>query len=296
MSVLAEFSEALANAVAASSKIVARVEGRRRLPASGVIWAGDVVVTAHHVLDDGEEVRVGLFDGRNVPAMLVGSDPSTDLAVLRVRGESLTVGVFEGLNDLKVGHIVLALGRPGKTVQATMGIVSAFGEAWRTPMGGKIDHYLQTDLNMYPGFSGGPLVDTEGRILGINTSGLVRGSSVAVPTPTVKRVVEAILAHGKVRRGYLGIGVYPVRLPESLSRSLGQETGLLINSVETGSPADRGGLMLGDIVTKLDETPTRMPDDLIGFLAGDRIGLHAQITVVRAGQVSEARIAIGERN
>ncbi len=288
--VLSDFSEALAKVVADSGPAVVRVEGRQRMPASGVGWAPGIVITAHHVLETDGEVKLGFADGQTAVAQIAGRDPSTDIAVLRTEGRT-PVAQWNDLSQLKVGHVVLALGRPGATVRATMGIVAAFGEAWRTALGGKIDRYLQTDLAMYPGFSGGPLVDSAGRVVGINTSGLIRGSSITVPTPTVKRVVETLLAYGKVKRGYLGVGVNPVRLSEGA----GQATGLLVNSVEPGSPAEQGGLLLGDVILKLDESTTLMPDDMLGYLAGDRVGVRAAVHVLRGGQAKSLNVTIGER-
>jgi S1-C subfamily serine protease len=192
--------------------------------------------------------------------------------------------------------LVLALGRPGRTVQATLGIVSALGDQWRTPAGGQVDRYLQTDVTMYPGFSGGPLVDATGQVLGLNTSALLRGVSMAVPAPTLRRVVETLLAHGRMRRGRLGIGIQPVRLPPELAQQIGQETGLLLTHIEAGSPAEQGGLLLGDAIVGLDGHPVRHHDDLLALLSGDRVGAAVPVRIVRAGQVQEVTVVIGERS
>ena len=198
---LSDLSQALAGTVAAAGQGVVRVEGRRRLPASGIVWpAGGVVVTAHHVVRRDEGIRLGLADGGTVHASVVGRDPTTDLAVLRAEAGDLPAAAVGGDGDLAVGHVVLALGRPGRSVQATMGIVSALGEEWQTPAGGRVERYVQTDVVMYPGFSGGPLVDAAGRVCGLNTSALLRGVSVALPAATVERVVGELLAHGRMRR------------------------------------------------------------------------------------------------
>jgi S1-C subfamily serine protease len=189
----------------------------------------------------------------------------------------------------------LALGRPGQTVQATLGIVSALGQEWRTPAGGKLDRYLQTDVVMYPGFSGGPLVDASGHFLGLNTSALLRGVSLAVPSSTVRRVVETVLAHGRVRRGYLGVGIQPVRLPADLAEQIDQETGLLLVQVKPGSPAEAGGLLLGDTIVALDNQPVPHHDALQALLSGDRAGASVAVRIVRAGQMQEVDVVIGER-
>lgn len=298
--VLRNVSDALASTVEAAGSGVVRVEARRRLPASGILWSPDgVVVTAHHIVERDENIQLGLPDqdtgSQSIPATLVGRDPSTDLAVLRVEASDLTPHTWEDASDLKVGHLVLALGRPGRTTQATMGIVSALGESWRTPAGGQVDRYLQTDLVMYPGFSGGPLVDMAGRVLGLNTSALIRGISVTVPTTTVRQVVETLLSHGRVRRGYLGVGAQPVRLPANLEEELGQETGLLLVSVEPDGPAGRGGLLLGDAIVAFDGQPVRHMDDLLALLGRDRVGATVPVRIVRGGLVQEMTVTVGER-
>lgn len=293
---LSEMSEALAAIVEGAGPGVARVEARRRLPASGIVWSQDgVIVTAHHVIERDERITVGLGDGTSVPATLAGRDPTTDLAVLRVQASGLAPAPWTGSEGLSVGHLVLALGRPGRGVQATLGIVSALGEGWRSPMGGRLDRYVQSDVAMHPGFSGGPLVDAASRVVGLNTTALVRGVNVAVPAQTVARVVEALLAHGRVQRGYLGVGSQPARLPVGLAESLGQETGLLIVSVEPGSPAEAAGLMLGDAIVALGGQPVRHLDDLLAGLPGDLVGAEAVVRVLRGGELREVRVRVGER-
>ena len=296
--VLKNVSDALAATAEAAGSHVVRVEARRRLPASGIVWSDDgVIVTAHHIVERGDNIGVGLPDGQTATATLVGRDPTTDLAVLRAQATGLTSRTWAEPDDMRVGHLVLALGRPGKTVQATLGIVSALSDdGWRSPAGGELDRYLQTDVVMYPGFSGGPLVDVAGQVIGLNTSALLRGVSLTVPAPTVRRVVETLLAHGRVRRGYLGVGAQPVRLPASLAEHLGQETGLLLVSVEPASPAEQGGLLLGDTIVALDDQPVRHLDDLLGLLSSDRVGRSVPVRILRGGQVQELTVVIGERS
>lgn len=295
MEVLSQFSDALAASVAGASPGVVRVEGRRRLPASGIIWSSEgVVVTAHHVVEHEDGITVGLSDGREVSATLVGRDPTTDLAALRVEATGLIPPTWEEPEGLQVGHLVLALGRPGRDVRATLGVVSSLGDSWHTPAGGRIERYLQTDLAMYPGFSGGPLVDVSGRVLGLNTSALMRGISIIVPTPTVSRVVAALLAHGRISRGYLGVGTQPVRLPSSLAQEIGQETGLLLVSVAPGSPSEQHGLLLGDTIITLNGKPVRHVDDLLALLGGELIGATVPLRIIRGGRPNEQTVVIGE--
>lgn len=300
-SVLQDFSDALALTVEKTGPAVVRVEARRRLPATGIVWsAAGVIVTAHHVVEQDDHVGIGLHDGRTLSARLLGRDPTTDVAVLQAQiGQGqlpLTVPTWADPADLRVGHLALALGRPGQRVLATFGIISALGEGWRTPAGGEVDHYLQSDVVMYPGFSGGPLVDAAGHIIGMNTSAMLRGVSLTIPAPTLRRVVETILSHGHVRRGYLGVSAQAARLPALLAQQLQQESGLLLGSVEADGPADKAGLFMGDTLISLDNQPVRHLDDLMALLTGERVGRPLPARIVRGGQVQTLDVVIGERS
>ena len=296
--ILANLSDALAATVEQSSSSVVRIEGRHRLPASGVVWSADgVIVTAHHVLEQDENIHVGLPDGQTMLATLVGRDPTTDLAVLKVGASDLKTPRWLDAENLKVGNLALALGRPGQRIRATLGIVSAVGQGWQTPTGGAIDHYLQSDVTMYPGFSGGPMVDSSGRFLGVNSSALVRGgTTITIPTATVRRVAETLLSHGHIRRGYLGVGAQPTRLPATIASQLGQETGLLLVSVEPNSPAEQAKLYMGDTIVALAGKPVRHLDDLFATLSGDRVDTAVPVKILRGGQTQELSVTIGERN
>jgi S1-C subfamily serine protease len=295
MSVLSDLSNALATATETAGAGVVRVEARPRLPASGIIWSADgVIVTAHHVVEQEDNIAIGLADGKTTTAKLIGRDPTTDLAVLRTQATNLATRTWADPTALKVGHLVLALGRPEQSVMATLGVVSALGDAWRTPAGGRLDRYLQTDVVMYPGFSGGPLVDASGQLIGLNTSALLRGVSLTVPAATLKSVVETLLTKGHISRGYLGVGAQPVRLPEALAKQLNQETGLLAVSVEPGGPAEKSGIFMGDTLVALDGKPIRHLDDLLAALGSDRVGMKVTARVVRGGQLSDVSVVIGE--
>jgi S1-C subfamily serine protease len=297
--VLQDVSNALAQTVETVGPGVVRVEARRRLAASGVVWAADgLIVTANHVVRQDENIGLGLAGGQGTSAQVVGRDPTTDLAVLRADTKNLVKPTWAqaGAPTMAVGHLVLALGRPGKTVQATLGIISALSEdGWRTPAGGLLDRYLQTDVVMYPGFSGGPLVDVNGQVLGLNTSALLRGISLTVPGTSIGKVVETLLTHGRVRRGYLGISVQPVRLPETLKQQLNQEVGLLLVAVEEDGPAGKAGLVLGDTIVTLDGSAVSSYDDLVTLLGADRVGAEVPLRIVRGGQVQDMKVVIGER-
>ncbi len=278
----------------AAAPAIVRVEGRRWTPASGLVWSADgVILTANHAVEQ-DDIKIGLPGGKeDLPATLVGRDPATDLAVLRIQGGSLpTARLAVALPA--VGELVLALGRPGQDVQASLGVVHALEGEWQTPAGARVESYLQPDLVMYPGFSGGPLVNAAGEVVGLNTSGLLRNAAVTLPEATLSRVAGELLAHGHMRRGYLGVGSQPVRLPapEGLQ---GQETGLLISSVHPGSPAEKAGLMLGDTLVTLDGRPLRQMDDLLVFLNGDVVNKAVQVTVLRGGVLQTLSVVIGER-
>ncbi|MCA9970708.1 MAG: trypsin-like peptidase domain-containing protein [Anaerolineales bacterium] len=293
---LTSLSDALADTVANAAAGVVRVEARRRLAASGILWnASGTIVTANHVVRKDGDVTVGLADGTAVSARLVGRDPSTDLAVLQADLSGAAALPHAAADATRVGNLVLALGRPGQSVQATFGIVSALGGSWRTGMGGHVDQYLQTDVLMYPGFSGGPLVNAHGQLVGLNSSALMQGVSLALPTATLARVVAALQAHGHVRRGYLGVSTQRVHLPESAREALGQKAGLLIVSVEKDSPAEQGGLTLGDTIVSLDGSAVGRHDDLVALLSGDRVGQKVPVSILRGGEVRTLNVVVGER-
>ena len=293
---LEQFSDALAETVAAAAKSVLRVEGRARLAASGIAFSGDgMVLTAHHVVEQDEGLFVGIEKGEKLAAKLVGRDPATDLALLKAEGGSFPAVAWTNPPTPRVGHLVLALGRPGASIRATLGIVSAVGESWRTPVGGFIDRYLQSDVVMYPGFSGGPLVSADGRVIGLNTSAVLPGASLTIPAATIERVARELLAHGKVRRGYLGITTQTVRLPGKIAERLSQPTGLLIVSVESKSPAEGAGLLLGDTLLGIGDHPLRHVDDLVAELGGDRIDQEVAISVLRGGETRTIRVTVGQR-
>ncbi len=294
-----QISQGLAAAVEAAGASVVRVEGRHRRPSSGIVWSADgVVATADHKIDREEGIRVGLADGRAVPATLVGRDPRTDVAVLRAEATGLAPIEWAPGDEAKVGHLVLALSRPGETVRASLGIVCASAGEWRTHAGGKIDRWLETDVLHQPGFTGGLLADAAGRGLGMDDAGLRRGRGLAVPAATLKRVVESILAHGGVRRGYLGIAVQPARLPESAAAAHGahgSETALLVVAVQPGSPAEQGGILLGDVLLAVDGKPAADPGVLQSILDEDRVGAEVVFSVLRGGEAREARVTVGAR-
>jgi len=293
---LTTLSDGIARLVEGAGPGVVRVEARRHYPGSGIVWSTDgVIVSADHLIEHEEGLAIGLHDGRTVAASIVGRDSTTDLAVLRIVGVTLTPAPWGTLEGARVGQLVLALARPGRTVRATLGVITAFGDNWRTRTGGQIDRYLQADARMGPGFSGGPLVDVTGKVLGLNTRGIRHRTNLTLPVPTIRRVVETLLSQGRIRRGYLGIGSQPIPLAASVRQQLGQDAGLLVFAVAGGSPAERGGVLQGDIIVTLEGTPSRQHGDLMAVLGGDRVGSPLRVRLVRGGQIQELSLVVGER-
>jgi S1-C subfamily serine protease len=294
--ILGAFSDALAGAVATAGNAVVRVDARRRSGASGVVWApGGLILTADHILERDEDLTVGLPDGRTVGAAIVGRDPGTDLALLRAEGADLPP--IERGGAPRVGNLILLVARPGAGLATSIGVVSAIGGPGRTRWGGTLEGTIRTDASFFPGFSGGALVDTTGRLLGLATSYRGWDYGLGIPLETVERVTRALTSHGRIKRGYLGLTSQPVAIPEPLRQRLGleQESGLLIVGVESGSPADRGGLILGDLLVAFNGQPVRDTDDLLAALGPERVGQETAARVVRGGEGRDVSVVVGER-
>jgi S1-C subfamily serine protease len=295
--ILSKLSDAMANAVEVAGAGTVMVNGRRRLPASGIAFSSDLILTANHVLEREEDIPVILPDGSEFSSRLAGRDPGSDLAVLRLE-KSVAALAIPASEEAHVGQIVLALGRPSPNgIQASLGVVSAIGGPVRTGRGGLLERYIRTDAIPYPGFSGGPLVDSSGKVLGMNTSGLSRGASLVVPAGLAWQLAESLAKHGSVRRGYLGVRSQPVEVSAAQQEALGrqQEGGLLLVSVEKRSPAEAGGLMVGDILVGFDGQAVTDPDELFVLLAGEVVDRPIQLEVLRGGQPTQITVTIGER-
>lgn len=291
-------SNNLADAVERAGRSIVAVNARNHVPSTGIHWRQGVVVTADHTIDREEGITVTLPDGRTVAASLAGRDAGTDLAVLRLEEANLPTAELANGDGLKVGHIVLAVARPGQVgLSASMGAISAVSGAWRTWSGGQIDQLVRPDLTMYPGFSGGPLVDAEGRVAGVNTSGLSRAMTLTIPASTVNRVVEQLLTKGRIARGYLGLGMQQVRLPDNLKSALNLTSngGLIVVSVESGGPGEKAGVLVGDIVVALDGKAVTSTDDVQSVLGPERVGQTVAVRLVRGGAPAELQLTVGER-
>jgi S1-C subfamily serine protease len=291
---LAALSSELAGAVELAGRSVAAVHARPRLASSGVVWREGVIVTAEHTIRRQEDITVTLPGGDTVPASLAGRDPGTDVAVLRTEGA--TTVAARGAAEIAPGHLVLALGRTQETgVNATLGIVSALGPGWRTWRGGRLDRYIRLDLTLYPGSSGGAVVNTAGAVIGIATSVLSRLAGVAIPASTVDRVVDEILRRGHVSRGFLGVGLQPVELPDHLRQQADTGPALIVLALEPGGPAAQAGVLIGDILVALGGRPVHDTDDIQAVLETHAVGEAVEASLIRGGAPLALPIVIGER-
>ena len=295
-SALAALSEQLADAVASAGAALVAVHARPRLPSTGVHWKDGVVVTTDGTIRRDDDITVTLPDGRRIPATLAGRDRGTDLAVLRIDPGSLPVAQLGDPATLRPGHLVLALARlDDGGPRAAFGAVSATGGKWRCWRGGEIDRWLQSDLTIYPGFGGGPLVDSAGRIHGVNSGGLSRPLATTIPVATVNRVVGQLLERGYVARGWIGAAMQPVRFDLTRRQEMKHDGGLLLLSVEPDSPAASAGLFIGDVIVAVDGRALEDFDQLLDLLGGDVVGRTLRLEVVRGGQQVSADVLIGER-
>jgi S1-C subfamily serine protease len=295
--VLIELSDALADAAEKAGRATVLVQARRRMPASGIAYTSDLILTADHVVEREDGIEVILADGTKVPARVAGRDAGSDLAVLKLENAA-AVPADVTKSPARLGQMVLALGRPSPDgIEASLGTVSAIGGPIRTGRGGMLERYIRTDSISYPGFSGGPLVAADGTVLGLNTSGLGNGAAVTIPVDIAWRVGEALARHGSIKRGYLGIRSQTVEIPETSQNGLGREqsAGLLIVGVERDSPAARGGLMVGDILVAVAGAPVLHHDELFARLNGDVAGKSTPVEILRGGRPQTLNVQIGER-
>jgi S1-C subfamily serine protease len=296
-STLAELSSQLAAAVNTASNSIVAIHARRRIPSSGIVWREGVIVSASHTVKRDDETPVTLPNGETATATIVGRDSATDLIALRVDGAKSHVAPRGDADALRVGSLVLAVGRPGRDVAASFGIISAIGEGWRTWQGARIDRVLRLDLAVYDGFSGGPLVDASGAVLGLNNSALARGTPMALPATAVDRVVDELLERGHVRRPFIGVAVQPVALPASLVKQheLARDTALLIVSVADGSPAEKAGIFVGDVLLEGSGKPLSRPTDLLDVLSGVGSGDSIKLKYLRGGAVKSGSVTPSDR-
>jgi len=297
-SVLETISSEFASAAERAGGSVVAVHARRWMPSSGIEWKKGVIVTVHHGVERDEDIKVLLDGDRTVSAKLVGRDPSTDLAVLRIEAGTSGACRLGDSANLKLGHLVLALGRTRRgDLVASSGIIGGISGEWRNRRGGQLDQHIRLDLALYPGFSGGPLVNAKGEVVGINTRGLAHGRAVTVPVATVNRVVDELLERGHIARPYMGVAMQPVSVPENARAKLPPETrvGLLVTHVENGGPAEKAGVLLGDMFFEVGGTSLEHMDALQDSIRRAKVGDILQIKLIRAGEIMPVSITLGER-
>jgi S1-C subfamily serine protease len=295
--------ESLSNELAAGAELVGSsvvaVYGRRWLPSSGIQWRKGVIVTAHHTIRREEDITVVVEGGKSVKATLAGRDPSTDVAILKLSEEvALGAPQFGNSAGLKLGHLVVALGRSrGANLVASAGIIGGLSGEWQPRRGGRIDQHIRLALELYPGFSGGPLISAQGKVLGINTRGLARGRAVTIPSATVDRVVDELLEKGHIARPYLGLAMQPVAVPESLRGKVGASVNavLLVVHAEKSGPAERAGVQLGDIVTELNGKPVEDTGDIQEQLGTAKVGDSVSASILRGGAPLKLSIKLEDR-
>jgi len=289
----AALSDALAAATARVGEGLVSVSGRR-WPITGIARDNDLVLTAAHATDREEGLRVHAGGGWH-PAQLVGRDPGLDLALLRVRGPALAPVRWVEPSQRKVGSLVLAVSRPRGALRTRLGVLSSVEPGFLTPWGARVDASLEADVSSRPGLAGAALADVEGRVLGMYVSGGPRERRIVLPAETLDRVATELLAHGRVRRGYLGVGTQPVRLQGQARAAAAQDFGLLVLSVEPGGPSDAAGLALGDVLLALDGAPMTDVQDLLSRLAHDAVGRSLPLKLLRGGKLEERTVAVGVR-
>jgi S1-C subfamily serine protease len=291
-------SSEFAGVIESAGSAVIAVHARRRIPSSGIQWRPGIIATADHAIEREDEITVTLPGGARITAALAGRDPSTDLAILKVEGSSLPAITTGEPAALRVGHWILIAGRTAEgDSRASLAVLSVASGAWRTWRGGELDRTLRLDRNLHPNFSGGPALDDQGRVLGIVSSGLSRYGGVIIPASTVERVVAELEKRGHIGRGYLGVGMQPVRLPHKLRADLKieNETAVLVMGVEPDSPAETAGVVLGDVLVALDGNRIGGTDDVVAQLPGDRVGKPVKASIIRGGMLVESVITVGER-
>lgn len=295
---LQALSQDLAEVVEQIGQSVVAVNARRYGSSSGVYWRNDAIVTAAHAIRRTEDISVILPSGQMIEASFAGADPSTDLAVLKVNSVTLSIPGFGDAAQIKVGHVVLAVGRGAQRgLNATVGIVGVLSGAWHTWRGGAIDHFIGLDLALHPGAAGGPLVDAHGLVLGINSPALSRNVPLTVPVSTVNRVVEQLLEKGHITRAYLGLGTQPLPLPEELKNAMNLTagSGLIVVSVDPEGPGSKAGVVFGDVIVAFEGTPVSSVRDLQAFLEPSSVGKTIAVSLILGGKRIAVNVIIGER-
>ncbi len=291
---LTALSNEMADAVAGVAPSVVQVQGGRR-PASGVAHSADVVLTTARALGRGDGLHVRRDDGATLEAELVGWDPTTSLAVLKVEGLGVAP-VAVSSEPARVGHLALAVARSwSNAVTASAGIVAVIGGPLPTGRRRAIDQVIRTTAPMHDGFAGGAFVDTGGALIGIATASAIRGLGVVIPADIALKTAGMLVEHGGLKRGYLGLAGQPASLPDSQRRDSQRTEALLVVGLTAGGPAASSGLLVGDLLLDFDGHALASPEDLLDLLAGDRVGRRVSVRLLRGGTVADVTVTVGER-
>jgi S1-C subfamily serine protease len=291
-------SNELAETTAKIGAHTVAVHTEARGSSSGVIWRPGIIVTTEHALRRDEEIQVTLPDGKTASAKLAGRDASTDIAVLKCEEATAAPVAFGDSDALKAGHLTLVVGRTRASGPvAALGFVSLVTKERRLWGGGAVSPYLRLDVALQRTAVGGAVVDAAGKIVGVATPKFAPAGALAVPVATVQRVVDALLEKGHIARGYLGVGLQPVRLPEGLRQTLQrkEKTAAIVLEVEPDGPASQAGVVIGDILMKLDSKPVTRLEDVQAHLHGEGIGKTVRAEFLRGGAPREVLILVGER-
>jgi S1-C subfamily serine protease len=295
---LIDLSNALAQATDRGAANVVAVHTERRGSSSGIVWRSGVIVTSEHALRRDEEIQVTLPNGRVVSATLAGRDPSTDIAVLKCPEASNAVPEFGDVATLKPGSLTLVVGRTRASGPvAALGVVSLVAPDRRTWTGASLVPYIRLDVGLQPTAIGGAVIDAHGTTVGLATPRFARFGAIAVPASSINKIVDTLLQKGHIPRGYLGVGLQPVRLPDALREKLkwNEKTAAIVMDVHPGGSADKAGMVIGDILISLAGDPVTRLEDIQAHLTGDSIGKKLPLKFVRGGAIQEASIVVGER-
>jgi S1-C subfamily serine protease len=295
---LIELSNALAQATDRAASSVVAVHTERRGSSSGIVWRPGVIVTSEHALRRDEEIQVTLPNGRVVSASLAGRDPSSDIAVLKCAEANSAAPEFGDVATLKPGNLALVVGRTRASGPvAALGVVSLVASDRRTWTGASIVPYIRLDVGLQPTAVGGAVIDAYGRTVGLATPRFARFGAIAVPTSSINKITDTLLQKGHIPRGYLGVGLQPVRLPDALRNKLqwNEKTAAIVMDVHPGGSADKAGIVIGDILISMAGQPVTGLEDVQSHLAGEAIGKTLPLKFVRGGAIQEGIIVVAER-
>jgi S1-C subfamily serine protease len=295
---LIELSNELAQATDRAASSVVAVHTERRGSSSGIVWRSGVIVTSEHALRRDEEIQVTLPNGRVVSASLAGRDPSTDIAVLKCAEASNAAPEFGDAATLKPGSLTLVVGRTRASGPvAALGVVSLVAADRRTWTGASIVPYIRLDVGLQPTAVGGAVIDAHGRTVGMATPRFARFGATAVPASSINKITDTLLQKGRIPRGYLGVGLQPVRLPDALRDKLkwNEKTAAIVMDVHPGGSADKAGIVIGDILISMAGQPVTDLEDVQSHLAGEAIGKTLPLKFVRGGAIQAGSIVVAER-